>query len=289
MASGGDEPVSDSGTDGHSVFAYAVLRSLQQAGQPVFTASDLFYSSVRQQVAGKSEQLPQYSIIRNSSHDDGDFIFVKKQAGTHSITTDQTATVPHPVDSFVMLSAPVGAEIRVDQQFSGHSTGSTSRIKVQPGQHTIEVFLAGYLPWKQLVTVESGQQEDIVASLTPVKVADITSNTVPAHAISDEDLAQIRQLLTQYEAGVNNKDVRQLRAIWPEIPPKKLDQYRGLPKGVRIRLTLTLATLLEGNENAIVKCKQSYELDGNIREDNVTFYVGRLNAGWLINQIPSSN
>jgi hypothetical protein len=289
MASGGDEPVSDSGTDGHSVFAYAVLRSLQQAGQSVFTASDLFYSSVRQQVAGKSEQVPQYSIIRNSSHDDGDFVFIKKQAGSHSIAADQSSAAPHPADSFVMLSAPVGAEIHVDQQFSGHSTGSPSRIKVQPGAHTVEVFLAGYLPWKQLVTVESGKQADVVASLAPAKVVDANSNTGPASALSDADLAEIRQLLTQYETAVNSKDVRQLKAVWPEIPPKKLDQYKGLPKGARIRLTLTLATLLEGNDNAIVKCKQSYELDGNLREDNVTLYVGRLNSGWIINQIPSSN
>jgi hypothetical protein len=298
MASGGDEPVSDSGTDGHSVFAYAVLRSLQQAGQSVFTASDLFYSSVRQQVAGKSEQLPQYSIIRNSSHDDGDFVFVKKQAGLHSLATDQASAAQHPADSFVMLSAPVGAEIHVDQQFSGHSTGSPSRIKVQPGQHTVEVFLAGYLPWKQLVVVESGKRSDVVASLAPVRAVDtppIAStdsnlNTKPAAAISDADLAQIRQLLTQYESAVNNKDVRQLKSIWPEIPPKKLDQYKGLPRDFRIRLTLTLATLLEGNENAIVKCKQSYEINGPPRpEDNVTFYVGRFNSGWIINQIPSSN
>jgi TPR repeat protein len=77
MASGGDEPVSDSGSNGHSVFAYAVLRALETADQPMFTASDLFYGYVRQQVAGRSEQLPQYSIIRNSDHDEGDFVFAR--------------------------------------------------------------------------------------------------------------------------------------------------------------------------------------------------------------------
>jgi len=77
MASGGDEPVSDSGSNGHSVFAYAVLRALETADQPMFTASDLFYGYVRQQVAGRSEQLPQYSIIRNSNHDEGDFVFTR--------------------------------------------------------------------------------------------------------------------------------------------------------------------------------------------------------------------
>jgi TPR repeat protein len=80
MASGGDEPVSDSGSNGHSVFANAVLRALQREPQPIFTASDLFYSSIRQQVAGKSQQIPEYSIIRNSSHDEGDFVFVRTGA-----------------------------------------------------------------------------------------------------------------------------------------------------------------------------------------------------------------
>ncbi|MGO9941114.1 MAG: caspase family protein [Terracidiphilus sp.] len=77
MASGGDEPVSDGGGNGHSVFANAILQALERDNQPMFTASDLFYGSVRQQVAGKSEQLPQYSIIRNSDHDEGDFVFAR--------------------------------------------------------------------------------------------------------------------------------------------------------------------------------------------------------------------
>ena len=81
MASGGDEPVSDTGSNGHSVFAFAVLRALDEESLPVFTASDLFYGSVRQQVAGRSEQMPQYSIIRNSDHDEGDFVFTRAGMG----------------------------------------------------------------------------------------------------------------------------------------------------------------------------------------------------------------
>jgi hypothetical protein len=75
LSSGGDEPVADNGQDGHSVFAYALLQAFERTDKPVFTASDLFYSSVRQQVAGRSEQLPQYAIIRNSNSDEGDFVF----------------------------------------------------------------------------------------------------------------------------------------------------------------------------------------------------------------------
>lgn len=96
MASGGDEPVSDTGSNGHSVFAFAILHALNEESQPVFTASDLFYGSVRQQVAGRSEQMPQYSIIRNSDHDEGDFVFVRTGIPTPpSIPVNaQPATTP---------------------------------------------------------------------------------------------------------------------------------------------------------------------------------------------------
>jgi tetratricopeptide (TPR) repeat protein len=87
MASGGDEPVADSGTDGHSVFAYAVLQALEKADDSEFTASDLFYNRVLTQVAGKSPQTPQYSTIRYANSEDGDFVFVRRSTGGQSLTS----------------------------------------------------------------------------------------------------------------------------------------------------------------------------------------------------------
>jgi uncharacterized caspase-like protein len=78
MASGGNEPVADGGAEGHSIFAYTFLRALSQMDQVAFTAEELFYRFVKQSVAGNAEQTPEYSIIRNSGHDGGDFVFVKK-------------------------------------------------------------------------------------------------------------------------------------------------------------------------------------------------------------------
>jgi len=75
MASGGDEPVADGGPDGHSVFAFAVLKALQENQQGMFTAADLFYGSVQRSVAGSSAQVPQFAPIRNSGDDNGDFVF----------------------------------------------------------------------------------------------------------------------------------------------------------------------------------------------------------------------
>jgi len=77
IASGGNEPVSDSGGEGHSIFSDVLLKSLNTAEQKVFTAEELFYGSIKESVAGRADQTPEYSIIRHSGHDGGDFLFVK--------------------------------------------------------------------------------------------------------------------------------------------------------------------------------------------------------------------
>ena len=78
MSSGGNEPVADGGGGGHSVFANAILHGLEQMDGDVFTAEELFHTSIRISVAGRSEQTPQYNPIRNSGHDDGDFVFDRR-------------------------------------------------------------------------------------------------------------------------------------------------------------------------------------------------------------------
>jgi len=79
LASGGNEPVSDSGGQGHSVFAAALLQGLNDMDKKMFTAEELFYGHVKERVAGNAEQIPEYNIIRNSGHDGGDFIFRKSR------------------------------------------------------------------------------------------------------------------------------------------------------------------------------------------------------------------
>ena len=77
MASGGNEPVADGGGSGHSIFAKVFLRALKNAERKIFTAEQVFLQ-IKESVAGQSEQTPEYSIIRNSGHDGGDFVFKRK-------------------------------------------------------------------------------------------------------------------------------------------------------------------------------------------------------------------
>jgi caspase domain-containing protein len=80
MSSGGDEPVVDSGSEGHSVFAGAVLKYLKEMEDEQFTAADLF-PRIRRGVAGRSAQVPQYNYIRNSGDEFGDFVFSRGGRG----------------------------------------------------------------------------------------------------------------------------------------------------------------------------------------------------------------
>jgi len=107
MASGGDEPVSDSGANGHSVFANAVITALKKEDNPVFSAEELFYDSVRRQVAGNSDQIPKYTHIRNSGDDDGDFIFTRKGAKiTTAATTETTGTLTRSATTETAAAEP---------------------------------------------------------------------------------------------------------------------------------------------------------------------------------------
>lgn len=91
ISSGGNEPVADEGGTGHSVFARALLRGFEQVRNDVFTAEELFYQFIRESVAGKSDQTPQYSPIRNSGHDSGDFVFMRTKDSLARVQPASTA------------------------------------------------------------------------------------------------------------------------------------------------------------------------------------------------------
>ena len=78
IASGRDEPVSDSGSGGHSVFANALLTGLNRLSGQSFTAMTLFDQYVKRLTVGNSEQVPRYDTIQNSGDEGGDFFFVPR-------------------------------------------------------------------------------------------------------------------------------------------------------------------------------------------------------------------
>jgi hypothetical protein len=98
MASGGDEPVADSGSGGHSVFAAALLRGLREMDKGKFTAAELFRLYVQEPVAGRAQQMPEYNPLRNSGHESGDFVFVKIKTDGKNVEVTVNAPPPASVD-----------------------------------------------------------------------------------------------------------------------------------------------------------------------------------------------
>lgn len=78
IASGGNEPVADSGGKNHSIFAEVFIDALQNPSDSIFTAEELLTGRIKESVAGRAEQTPEYKVIRNSGHNGGDFVFIKQ-------------------------------------------------------------------------------------------------------------------------------------------------------------------------------------------------------------------
>jgi Caspase domain len=76
IASGGLEPVSDSGgKGGHSIFATAFIEALK-ANEKIIDSTELF-TQIRRPVIINSDQTPEYADIRKAGHEGGDFLFVR--------------------------------------------------------------------------------------------------------------------------------------------------------------------------------------------------------------------
>ncbi|HEX7413324.1 MAG TPA: caspase family protein, partial [Bacteroidia bacterium] len=77
MTSGGIEPVMDGGKDGHSIFAYYFLKTLNENNGKYFDASQL-YEKIKIPVINNSDQSPKLSPVKGTGDEGGQFIFIKK-------------------------------------------------------------------------------------------------------------------------------------------------------------------------------------------------------------------
>jgi len=74
LTSGASEPVADGGRDGHSIFAYYLLRALNSPDEPVFNATKLI-DRVQESVANNSAQTPLTGVMKSSGDEKGQMIF----------------------------------------------------------------------------------------------------------------------------------------------------------------------------------------------------------------------
>ena len=74
LSPGADEPVSDEGKEGNSIFAWNLIRTLQASGS--LTPGAKVWSAVRRGVTEEYPQQPQYGAVVSAGHaEGGDFLF----------------------------------------------------------------------------------------------------------------------------------------------------------------------------------------------------------------------
>ncbi|MFO1252970.1 MAG: caspase family protein [Inhella sp.] len=77
LSSGGNEPVADTGRDGHSVFAWHLMERLKQLS--AWQIGNQLYERIRFEVAREFPQTPRYGAARAAGHQDNtDYLFEKR-------------------------------------------------------------------------------------------------------------------------------------------------------------------------------------------------------------------
>ena len=80
MSSGGDEPVADGATGGHSPFSNSLMATLQ--GLDNWRVGGNVFDKVRDDVTKRLPQTPRYGPARDARHADGaDYLFEQRQLG----------------------------------------------------------------------------------------------------------------------------------------------------------------------------------------------------------------
>jgi hypothetical protein len=83
-------------------------------------------------------------------------------AADPSTAPTPTVTVAEAEAIIALVSTPAGADVNVDDAFVG-STPAT--LKLKPGKHTIKVSMTGYKDWSREMTVLSGSQVSLTATM----------------------------------------------------------------------------------------------------------------------------
>lgn len=73
-----------------------------------------------------------------------------------------TVTVAEAEAVIALVSTPPGADVNIDDAFVGNTPAT---LKLKPGKHTIKVSMTGYKDWSREMTVLSGSQVSLTATM----------------------------------------------------------------------------------------------------------------------------
>ena len=178
LTSGGLEPVADVGGGGHSVFAKAFLNALSN-NSGIADLTTLF-STIRRQVLLNAEQTPQYADIRQTGHDGGDFIFVRRGAQVAAVAPPPQAPPPGPTitkevvkeyGSLAIRGRLTGIEVWLGDQKIGETESGSALVlnDLAAGSYRLKARKRGHKEWERDVEVAANQRAEVMIDIEPLR------------------------------------------------------------------------------------------------------------------------
>lgn len=118
MSSGALEPVADGGGAVNSVFAEALIQGLSGEDDQAFSAGRMFSSFVQVRVAGRANQTPLYSPIRNSGDEGGDFVFVRAPGASTPAGSPRNSALDYHNRGILLLDDSKWAEAEAEYKMA---------------------------------------------------------------------------------------------------------------------------------------------------------------------------
>ncbi len=182
MTSGNKEPVEDSGTNNHSIFAYQLIKALELNQKDYISTQDL-YTRIAPVVANNSEQTPLCRPIRNTGDQGGEFVFIRLAGGNPDQISDAgTGYNEKPKQgSLKVTSTPGGATLTIDGTNVGKTPIQLGNLPV--GEVQLSIVKQGYNAKSRRAAIKSGRRRVIHFDLDAAKSSGwLSVDTVPASA-----------------------------------------------------------------------------------------------------------
>jgi hypothetical protein len=142
----------------------AMTGAMVATGIVFFPAAPLFLF-----MHGKDINIPKGTeitayVASNIPLDRGKFLDAPQQSAATASGTAQpgNVTTAEAEAMIALVSTPAGADISVDDAFVGNAP---AKLKLKPGKHLIKVTMAGYRDWSREMTVMSGSEVNLSATL----------------------------------------------------------------------------------------------------------------------------
>ena len=157
LTSGNKTPVADSGSGGHSVFAYQLIKELRRNQKPFLSIQEL-YTKIAPIISNNSEQTPMCRPIRNTGDQGGEFVFISARG----------EVVEEPKKGRIFVhSQPDDTTIRIMNIRPAFQQG----IQLPPGRYQLEASAKGHEKKLFWTTLTPGEEKYLEVFLTPVSIS----------------------------------------------------------------------------------------------------------------------